>query len=43
MSGESAPKPKPRLVLCPKCWQLLQESPDYDVYKCGGCGTTLQG
>ncbi|XP_014504930.1 protein ENHANCED DISEASE RESISTANCE 4 [Vigna radiata var. radiata] len=42
MSGESAPKPKPRLVLCPKCWQLLPESPDYDVYKCGGCGTTLQ-
>ncbi|KAL9315889.1 hypothetical protein ACSQ67_016890 [Phaseolus vulgaris] len=42
MSGESAPKPKPRLVLCPKCWQLLQESPNYDVYKCGGCGTTLQ-
>ncbi|WVY92095.1 hypothetical protein V8G54_037609 [Vigna mungo] len=42
MSGESTPKPKPRLVLCPKCWQLLPESPDYDVYKCGGCGTTLQ-
>ncbi|KAK7385446.1 hypothetical protein VNO78_31167 [Psophocarpus tetragonolobus] len=42
MSGESATKPKPRLVLCPKCWQLLPESPDYDVYKCGGCGTTLQ-
>ncbi|KAJ1431711.1 putative zinc-ribbon domain, plant [Sesbania bispinosa] len=40
MSGESAPKP--RLVLCPKCWQLLPESPNYDVYKCGGCGTTLQ-
>lgn len=40
MSGETAPKP--RLVLCPKCWQLLPESPNYDVYKCGGCGTTLQ-
>ncbi|RDX63982.1 Protein ENHANCED DISEASE RESISTANCE 4, partial [Mucuna pruriens] len=40
MSGESVPKP--RLVLCPKCWQLLPESPNYDVYKCGGCGTTLQ-
>ncbi|TKY56387.1 hypothetical protein E2542_SST20831 [Spatholobus suberectus] len=40
MSGEAAPKP--RLVLCPKCWQLLPESPDYDVYKCGGCGTTLK-
>ncbi|XP_061339162.1 uncharacterized protein LOC133285879 [Gastrolobium bilobum] len=40
MSVESAPKP--RLVRCPKCWQLLPESPDYDVYKCGGCGTTLQ-
>ncbi|KAL2317563.1 hypothetical protein Fmac_031439 [Flemingia macrophylla] len=40
MPSESAPKP--RLVLCPKCWQLLPESPNYDVYKCGGCGTTLQ-
>ncbi|XP_057725305.1 uncharacterized protein LOC130940996 [Arachis stenosperma] len=40
MSGESAPKI--RLVLCPKCRQLLQEHPDFDVYKCGGCGTTLQ-
>ncbi|XP_027329984.1 uncharacterized protein LOC113846194 [Abrus precatorius] len=40
MSGESAPKP--RLVLCPRCRQLLQENPDFDVYKCGGCGTTLQ-
>ncbi|XP_020207704.1 uncharacterized protein LOC109792681 [Cajanus cajan] len=38
----SEPAPKPRLVLCPKCWQLLPESPNYDVYKCGGCGTTLQ-
>ncbi|CAI8585770.1 unnamed protein product [Vicia faba] len=34
--------PKPRFVLCPKCWQLLQEAPNLDVYKCGGCGTTLQ-
>lgn len=41
MSGESAPKP--RVVLCPKCRQLLQEPPDYDLYKCGGCGTVLQG
>lgn len=41
MSTESVPKP--RFVLCPKCWQLLQEAPDLDVYKCGGCGTTLQG
>ncbi|CAL5189550.1 unnamed protein product [Lathyrus oleraceus] len=40
MSTESVPKP--RFVLCPKCWQLLQEAPDLDVYKCGGCGTTLQ-
>ncbi|KAK7275889.1 hypothetical protein RIF29_17015 [Crotalaria pallida] len=40
MSGESAPKP--RLVLCPRCRQLLPEPPDVDVYQCGGCGTTLQ-
>ncbi|KAK7301050.1 hypothetical protein RJT34_11906 [Clitoria ternatea] len=40
MSGESAPKP--RLVLCPKCRQLLREPQDHDVYMCGGCGTTLQ-
>ncbi|CAK8537762.1 unnamed protein product [Lathyrus sativus] len=40
MSAESVPKP--RFVLCPKCWQLLQEAPDLDVYKCGGCGATLQ-
>ncbi|XP_045828336.1 protein ENHANCED DISEASE RESISTANCE 4 [Trifolium pratense] len=38
----SEPAPKPRFVLCPKCWQLLQESPNFELYKCGGCGTTLQ-
>lgn len=40
MSSESAPKP--RFVLCPKCRLLLQEPQNFDVYKCGGCGTTLQ-
>ncbi|XP_018504550.1 serine/threonine-protein kinase fray2 [Pyrus x bretschneideri] len=31
-----------RLVRCPKCRQLLAELPDIPVYKCGGCGVTLQ-
>ncbi|KAI4306570.1 hypothetical protein L6164_029835 [Bauhinia variegata] len=31
-----------RLVKCPKCRQLLTEYPHFDVYACGGCGTTLQ-
>lgn len=34
---------KVRLVRCPKCRLLLPEFPHYNVYKCGGCGTTLQG
>ncbi|XP_058761251.1 protein ENHANCED DISEASE RESISTANCE 4-like [Vicia villosa] len=42
MSTESESVSKPRFVLCPKCWQLLQEAPNLDLYKCGGCGTTLQ-
>ncbi|XP_034205531.1 dentin sialophosphoprotein isoform X2 [Prunus dulcis] len=33
---------KVRLVRCPKCRQLLPELPEFQVYKCGGCGTTLQ-
>lgn len=41
MSGKLVPKL--RIVKCPKCRQLLQEPQGYDVYKCGGCGTDLQG
>jgi hypothetical protein len=34
---------KIRLVLCPKCENLLPELADYPVYQCGGCGTVLGG
>ncbi|KAL1367893.1 uncharacterized protein LOC107474136 [Arachis duranensis] len=37
MSGEVV-----RVVKCPKCRKLLQEPTEYDIYKCGGCGTTLK-
>ncbi|KAG5512851.1 hypothetical protein RHGRI_038677 [Rhododendron griersonianum] len=33
---------KLRLVRCPKCRQLLQESANVPVYKCGGCYTVLR-
>ncbi|KAM5556900.1 serine-rich adhesin for platelets [Rosa sericea] len=33
---------KVRLVRCPKCRLLLPELPDFQVYKCGGCGAILQ-
>ncbi|XP_018504338.2 protein ENHANCED DISEASE RESISTANCE 4-like [Pyrus x bretschneideri] len=33
---------KVRLVRCPECRQLLAELPETPVYKCGGCGVTLQ-
>ncbi|KAF7131799.1 hypothetical protein RHSIM_Rhsim09G0186300 [Rhododendron simsii] len=33
---------KLRLVRCPKCLQVLQESPNVPVYMCGGCNTVLQ-
>lgn len=33
---------KIRLVRCPRCRQVLAELPDISVYRCGGCGTTLQ-
>ncbi|KAL5538491.1 hypothetical protein UlMin_044405 [Ulmus minor] len=33
---------KIRLVRCPKCRLVLPELPEFNVYKCGGCGTTLQ-
>ncbi|KAM7531385.1 hypothetical protein LguiB_034795 [Lonicera macranthoides] len=32
-----------RLVLCPKCENVLPEQPDYSVYQCGGCGAVLRG
>ncbi|KAJ7959514.1 protein ENHANCED DISEASE RESISTANCE 4 [Quillaja saponaria] len=40
MTGELTTKV--RVVRCPKCRQLLPELAGFDVYKCGGCGTTLQ-
>ncbi|XP_022757515.1 protein ENHANCED DISEASE RESISTANCE 4-like [Durio zibethinus] len=33
---------KVRLVLCPKCENLLPELADYSVYQCGGCGAVLR-
>ncbi|URE45395.1 hypothetical protein MUK42_21516 [Musa troglodytarum] len=33
---------KVRVVRCPKCEKLLPELADFLVYRCGGCGTTLQ-
>ncbi|KAK9077985.1 hypothetical protein SSX86_002042 [Deinandra increscens subsp. villosa] len=33
---------KPRYVRCPRCLNVLPEPPDVPVYKCGGCGATLQ-
>ncbi|GMN41123.1 hypothetical protein TIFTF001_010347 [Ficus carica] len=33
---------KVRLVRCPKCRLVLPELPEFNVYKCGGCDTTLQ-
>lgn len=33
---------KIRLVRCPRCRQVLAELPDISLYRCGGCGTTLQ-
>jgi len=41
MSGKVVTKI--RIVKCPKCRQLLPEPQGYSVYKCGGCGTDLQG
>jgi len=35
--------PAVRVVRCPKCRLLLQEPAGCDLYKCGECGTTLQG
>lgn len=35
--------PKLRLVLCPKCENILPELADYSLYQCGGCGTVLGG
>ncbi|KAI9110745.1 hypothetical protein K1719_018183 [Acacia pycnantha] len=32
----------PRIVKCPKCRLLLPEYSHYTVYRCGGCGATLQ-
>uniref|UniRef100_A0A2P2JUC9 Enhanced disease resistance 4-like N-terminal domain-containing protein n=1 Tax=Rhizophora mucronata TaxID=61149 RepID=A0A2P2JUC9_RHIMU len=40
ISGKNA---KVRLVICPKCRQILPELPDVPVYECGVCHTRLQG
>ncbi|PON48606.1 putative zinc-ribbon domain [Trema orientale] len=40
MASESTTKV--RLVRCPKCRLVLPELPEFNVYKCGGCGATLQ-
>ncbi|XP_021670638.2 protein ENHANCED DISEASE RESISTANCE 4 isoform X2 [Hevea brasiliensis] len=40
VSGASA---QIRLVRCPRCLNILPESPGVLVYKCGGCGTRLRG
>lgn len=40
MAGELTTKI--RLVRCPKCKKVLPELPNFNVYKCGGCGATLQ-
>lgn len=40
---ESGPTHSVRVVRCPRCRMLLPEPPNIPVYKCGGCGTVLQG
>lgn len=40
MAGEAS---RWRIVKCPRCRGLLPESPGLRLYKCGGCGTVLQG
>ncbi|KAJ1387524.1 hypothetical protein SESBI_39928 [Sesbania bispinosa] len=40
MSGEVVPEI--RVVRCPKCKLLLPEPPGCDLYRCGGCGITLE-
>ncbi|XVF13008.1 hypothetical protein REPUB_Repub08aG0170100 [Reevesia pubescens] len=37
-----AEESKVRLVRCPKCESLINELPEYSVYKCGSCGTVLR-
>lgn len=32
-----------RLVKCPRCRKILPELPELPIYKCGVCGTVLQG
>lgn len=32
-----------RVVRCPKCRLLLEEPTGCDLYKCGECGTILEG
>ncbi|KAL0923138.1 hypothetical protein M5K25_007184 [Dendrobium thyrsiflorum] len=34
--------PQLRLVRCPKCHKVLIEIPGITLYKCGGCGASLQ-
>lgn len=33
---------KVRRVRCPRCWSILDELPGVLLYRCGGCGNTLE-
>ncbi|KAL7239042.1 hypothetical protein ACSBR2_005023 [Camellia fascicularis] len=35
-------QPTVRLVVCPRCENVLPELTDYSVYQCGGCGAVLR-
>ncbi|KAI8023672.1 Protein ENHANCED DISEASE RESISTANCE 4 [Camellia lanceoleosa] len=35
-------QPTVRLVVCPRCEDVLPELTDYSVYQCGGCGAVLR-
>ncbi|XP_037459772.1 protein ENHANCED DISEASE RESISTANCE 4-like [Triticum dicoccoides] len=41
-AAAAAAEQQVRVVRCPKCEKFLPELPNYSVYVCGGCGTTLQ-
>ncbi|CAL9769265.1 unnamed protein product [Musa acuminata subsp. burmannicoides] len=40
--AEEGFRAKVRVVRCPKCEKLLPELANFSVYRCGGCGATLQ-
>lgn len=43
MAEEGGEETKVRVVRCPNCSGLLPELANLSVYRCGGCGATLQG